>query len=184
MNVSARLEGLATLRREVHRMAAAISSVENGGDAGKDVLAIVADVDAKQADQTFASEGAKSGGKWANLTPDYAAWKRRVKPNRKILTFSGTMRDSLRHLSAEGHIARIRGGVIELGTSNRLAPFHQLGTRHMVKRPPVRKSPAQVDNLKRAIAKGICIALGKRTAGPVSRAARRLAAQLRPDPRA
>lgn len=131
------------------------------------VLPSVGEVDRKQNQQAFATEGSASGAPWAQLTALYAVRKRKLVGTKKILTFSGSMRDSLR-FKRPARIERMADSVtMEFGTSHRLTQFHQEGTPRMVARPPVRKSERQADGLRAAVSaqffKAAADAAGRRT---------------------
>lgn len=185
----------------------ALQSLPSGGPLGKELVKQVGDFDAKQNEQTFASQGAKSGKRWAPLSPAYAAYKSgkrslinelnranrqfpsNLRPKKtpgvgaKILVWSGSMRDSLRHPGNPAHIARLNGDVLELGTRHHLAQYHQEGTPKMPARPPVRKAAVQVYMLKRAIARVLLLGLGKEAGGPLGSYLRALAATVQANPR-
>lgn len=147
-------------------------------------LPAVAKFEAQQAEYGFSTEGAKSGPPWERLSPTYAKRKAKIRPGRKILTFDGHLRNSLRHLSHADHIARHRAPVLEFGTRHRLARYHQNGTARMPARPPVRKSPAQVHHLKLSIGRALLLDLATRLpSGSVRSALSQLAGTMRPNPR-
>jgi phage gpG-like protein len=125
----------------------------------------------------FSSEGRMGRtGQWAPLSPDYAARKYAAVGRRKILVWSGKMRDSFTKLTDE-HIAEaVRVGAnwhLRFGSKNRIAPYHQQeesgGSFHAIRkaarftklaaglggglprRPPIDLSDNQVAQMKGAI---------------------------------
>ncbi len=82
--------------------------------------------------------------KWADLNPDYAAWKRKKGFGTKILVKTGRLRASLALADFDGSIQVINKLSLELGTSVPYAQYHQTGTKNkdgslrMPKREPIR----------------------------------------------
>lgn len=102
-----------------------------GSETRSAMLKRAADVDAVQNAKTFSQErDPRTGRKWMTLDEEnahYAKWKRRNWPGRKMLVWTGRLRDSTRHGSAAGRIVRWKGQVIQLGTGDPLAVKHQEG---------------------------------------------------------
>jgi len=155
--ISIEVEFDARMDRARRALRRAIDKADEAGSSTSDaILADVAQLDRDQNKLSFSPEGKKSGKKWAALSPDYAAEKRRAIGKKNILTYSGSLRDSLRQ---RGGTRRefMKGSVIALGTAHRLARYHQEGTKNMPARPPVRKTGEQVEQLKIRIAKSLLL---------------------------
>lgn len=86
---------------------------------GQDVLGWVAD--------NFRREGIEKP--WARLSPSTIASRR--KGSSRILQDTGKLRQSF--------TSRVSGNAVEVGTVNRVAPYHHFGTRPYVIRPVRRK---------------------------------------------
>lgn len=83
----------------------------------------------------FDSEGSTGKeGKWAPLSPKYAAIKRARYGDQGILTASGSMRRSLTDSNAENAVYDESPLELVLGTRDPKARYHQTGTRKMPKR--------------------------------------------------
>ncbi|WP_428042790.1 phage virion morphogenesis protein [Candidatus Avelusimicrobium fimicolum] len=67
---------------------------------------------------------------WEPLKPEYKTWKSRIVPF-GTLVFSGEMADSFREKGARGNIERIDDFEASYGSSNKLAKYHQYGTKFM-----------------------------------------------------
>src|SRR5262249_1635778 len=81
----------------------------------------------------FGSQGsAGPSGAWAALSPEYAAWKARHGGG-GILQFTRRMMESLTGEGGES-IVDIEPMSLRLGTRNRVAGYHQRGTRRMPQR--------------------------------------------------
>ena len=91
----------------------------------------------------FSTQGAEGGRRWAELSPSYRQWKRRVAPGRKILALSGRLRNSLTRKGGE-HIVRWKRSPlsIELGTKVPYAAAHQRGSTKLPRREPIRLTRA------------------------------------------
>lgn len=107
--------------------------------------------------QTFAAEGAFEGKlQWDKLSERYEKWKRRKYRDQPILVAEGKLRKSLTSRDAEGSHVKIEPRSMEVGTTYRvgrwnLALIHQLGTRFMVPREPVRFSKEQKKRWSRLV---------------------------------
>jgi hypothetical protein len=65
----------------------------------------------------FESQGtATAGGMWKQLSPEYAAWKSRHYPGARILQQRRRLRASFTAKGAEGHVERIHGNTLEIGS--------------------------------------------------------------------
>lgn len=73
------------------------------------------------------------GFAWEALKPKYKAWKARIVPF-GTLVFSGDMADSFRQKGARGNIEEINDFSASYGSRNKLAKYHQYGTRFMPQR--------------------------------------------------
>lgn len=76
---------------------------------------------------------------WAPLQPKYKAWKANIVPF-GTLVFSGEMADSFRQKGARGNIEEINDFSASYGSRNRLARWHQSGTKFMPARPIIFES--------------------------------------------
>jgi len=87
----------------------------------------------------FATEGAVSGNKWKPLSDRYAKWKKKVRPDKKILVFDGGLKSSLTQAGSDEHVAVSyrtgRDWVMKWGTSNRLAAYHGNTSLHNPRLP-------------------------------------------------
>jgi phage gpG-like protein len=104
------------------------------GDAIRDprgYFELAADILREITEEQFASEG---GGRWAPLSPAYAAWKMTQVGARPILTFSGRMRRSLTERGGE-NIREVTNDEMKWGSRVPYAVFHQRGTARMPARP-------------------------------------------------
>jgi phage gpG-like protein len=96
----------------------------------------------------FDSEGAFGGGKWAPLSPAYGAWKAAHYPGKPILVRTGELRRSLTEgpqvTVMEPHLA-IFGSAVEYGQ------YHEEGSAHLPRRPPVQLPAAERREWVRAV---------------------------------
>lgn len=84
----------------------------------------------------FAGEGiGPNRGKWAPLTPGYAAQKEKRYPGQPILVRTGSLRAALTQSDAPFAIRRRAAGGMEFGAAVQYGHYHQLGTVRMVDRP-------------------------------------------------
>jgi Phage virion morphogenesis family len=93
--------------------------------------------------QAFQTQGSSTGPAWAPLSPRYAAWRERHGyGGQGILVRSGQLSSSLINpeRSALG-IFESAPSSLRLGSRRQGALFHQLGTRRMPARPPIRPTP-------------------------------------------
>ena len=74
--------------------------------------------------------------KWKQLSPDYAAWKAKVRPGRPILVFDGHLKESLTGKNAHS-VKKIGKLEAEFGTDLPYAHYHQYGGGRLPKRKPV-----------------------------------------------
>ncbi len=112
-------------------------------------------------EKTFAAEGAFEGKfKWEPLSEKYAAWKASKANkygNQPILVLSGTLKSSLTtrdttgaHVVIEPQMMEV-GSVLRVGKWN-LALLHQMGTKRMPPREPVRFSAEEKKRWSRIVA--------------------------------
>lgn len=92
--------------------------------------------------QDFVLEGSGSGARWAPLSPAYAQWKAERFPNAGILVRSGALKTSLSGPTAPLAVFKPAATSLEIGTTAPGAIYHQLGTRFMPQRPPMRLTGA------------------------------------------
>lgn len=84
--------------------------------------------------------GATRAGRWAPLSPKYAAWKEQHFPHRGLLVQTGKLRDALQGEGPDA-VERIEPHELEVGSSRRVGAWdlgllHQLGRGRL----PVRKA--------------------------------------------
>lgn len=101
----------------------------------------------KQEESVFNYEGKYNDlNMWEPLTEKYNAWKQRKFPGRKVLELTGKLKESLTRKGAEGNIHEITADGMRIGTNLKtkngytLGTLHQLGTKKMVARPPLKLS--------------------------------------------
>lgn len=119
-------EGLRQLQSEMRDVSVAGSPMQ------RDLLKATSKLEAQQGEKLFATQGASAGKPWAPVEkqPEYAKWKRRNYPGKKLLVWTGEqVRDSVGKLSHPDHVARMAGPVLEFGTKNELALKHHRGER-------------------------------------------------------
>lgn len=99
--------------------------------------------------RNFDAEGASEGQKWADLSPKYAAWKRRRWPGRKILVRTGALeRDLTRRPFG---VEQITAHSMRIGTSLPYAKHHQQGAGNLPRRRPFELSAASRDELTKML---------------------------------
>jgi phage gpG-like protein len=97
-------------------------------------------------ERAFGTEGSiLRSGKWAPLSPRYAAWKARHYPGRTILVRTGKLKASLTQPGAEGAIREVTEDGLEIGTSISYARYHQWGTGRMPARLVIDPPPVVVE---------------------------------------
>jgi hypothetical protein len=117
-------------KRELERLrkrtaALLISDRERQGP----ILVALDRVHSQQARRAFTTEGVSTGSAWKPLSKGYAAWKRRVKPGRRILVFSGDMRDRFTLPASANHIREwVRPWTYLFGVASTKAWRHETGT--------------------------------------------------------
>ena len=100
--------------------------------------------------QLFASEGTTGGQTWEPLSEDYAAYKARKFPGRKILQRTGKLRRSLTTKGDSDHVAygytQPRATLV-VGSANEVGAYHAPGVKHNPRLPvrdPIQHTPAQL----------------------------------------
>lgn len=96
----------------------------------------------KRESRLFATEGGSSGSPWQALSPDYADWKKKHYPGRKILARTGALRTALtqrggKHRASffsKPYPAVVVGAGGEPG---RIGSYHVLGEGNLPKRDPI-----------------------------------------------
>jgi len=88
--------------------------------------------------QHFASEGTYAGVRWRVLSPNYARWKAKHYPGKKILQLRGDLYGSLTQPRHASHVFRSGPSFMEFGTSDWKARIHQTGSLKIANRPPRR----------------------------------------------
>lgn len=90
--------------------------------------------EARAAEQ-FDARGNGPSGPWAELTPDYAAWKAGAYPGQPLLERTGNLREAL---TSSLHPAAMRAwsnDTFVFGSTLPYERFHQSGTSKMARRP-------------------------------------------------
>lgn len=85
----------------------------------------------------FASVGAEGGAQWAELKPEYAAWKEVHYPGTQILHRAGALESSLTSPNDPNTVRIEERKTLTLGTRIPYALFHQVGTSRMPARPEI-----------------------------------------------
>lgn len=96
-------------------------------------LAVVADDLREMIAEQFATEGAAGGTPWAPLAASTLKKKRETR--RGILNVTGALLASLTEAGSPGHVEKVDGRQLLLGSALPYATFHQTGTRRMPARP-------------------------------------------------
>ena len=103
------------------------------GDYAGPVLVLMGQLHREQQHGIFQSEGATgAGGRWAALSPPYAAKKRKLFSRRKILHLSGDMRTRFLSPTNPAYVQRFvprgtSGGVFQFGAHSDVAAAHLAG---------------------------------------------------------
>jgi hypothetical protein len=111
----------------------------------------------RQFRQAFTTEGATSGSRWPDLSPRYAAWKRKVRPGRKILVFSGDTRERFLMPTNSAHVRQfIPPFTYRFGAASEKAWRHEYGVGEGKQRLPVRsvvrKTANDIKSFQRVLA--------------------------------
>lgn len=104
------------------------------------------------ADQNFSVGKRPLGGPWAKLSPNYAAYKKVVRPGRPILTFDGPLSASLGTARGPGAIRETSDKKLRYGTSIFYAAYHNRGTENM---PARQVLPVNGKQLQALVAKAV-----------------------------
>jgi phage gpG-like protein len=99
----------------------------------------------------FATEGLATGGSWARLTPLYEVVKAKRFPGQPILTATGRLRAGMTSPDGPDSVWKPGEKSIDVGTTDPIASFHQLGTPHMKARPILRMQPETMAYLGREL---------------------------------
>lgn len=88
--------------------------------------------------EQFAARGkGPHAGTWAPLSARYAEWKARNFPGKGVLERSGRLMEALTQSNSPFAKRVASGDTFDFGTAGvPYASFHQVGTQHMVDRPP------------------------------------------------
>jgi phage gpG-like protein len=98
----------------------------------------------EQEARRFSTENALGpAGKWAALSPGYAAWKAKRYPGAKILERTGALRASLVG-DGNGSVVVTLPNAVFIGSNVPYAQYHQTGTGSMPARPPINPSDRDV----------------------------------------
>lgn len=94
--------------------------------------------------EMFSNQGADNkAGQWAELTPEYRAWKNKHYPGRPIMVLTGELQKSLigkGNNSIAYPVIKPKSSKIKLGTNIIYAEYHQKGIRSGRKRKLKRKT--------------------------------------------
>jgi len=115
------------------------------GDMRGPILTRVSQAHRRHERRIFATEGGESGrGRWPALSPGYAAIKRRKVPGKKILVWSGDMKDRFISASRSEYIEEFvpegAGGTILLGARSLIATYHFQGADETRRSKPGRRT--------------------------------------------
>lgn len=104
-------------------------------------------------EEAFDSEGSSTaGGRWANLTPAYAARKARLFPGKRILEAEGALRDSL--TGGPGGRVTMRPMSLLIESTVPYGSFHQEGDG-LIRRAPWLPTNRNAFRIADVIAKGM-----------------------------
>jgi phage gpG-like protein len=116
--------------------------------------------------ELFDTEGAAgasgASGRWAPLTPQYAARKLQLRPGARILELTGQLRRSLTQPNARFSMRQVKEEELLIGTNDPKAAFHFHGTRRMVARPPVSLTAEQSNRITKVLRDGLIDVVKKR----------------------
>lgn len=85
----------------------------------------------------FETEGGLWRSGWPALSPEYATWKARHYPGKKILELTGRLKASLTGKGPGSVEDLSHPDWMKIGTAVPYAIYHQTGTRRMPARPPL-----------------------------------------------
>jgi phage gpG-like protein len=101
----------------------------------------------------FRTEGSFQGRtKWPALSQNYEDWKEAMYPGMKILELEGPLKNSLIS-KGTNYVERMGTHILEIGTRDPKAFYHQQGTRKMPPRPPVSVNDKQKNRWIKIIVK-------------------------------
>lgn len=108
--------------------------------------------------QQFSTEGDSGGERWQSLSPEYEKRKKKLRPGRKILVWDGPLRASLARKGGE-HIAdwfrNTDRFFIQLGSRNRIGPYHEAGGRNLPRRSMLQMTEHQSQTLMKKISSAL-----------------------------
>ena len=88
----------------------------------------------------FDSEGSRGlTGAWQSLSPQYASWKEKKYPGRPIMVLTGNLKESLTKANHTNAIYRAKPQSMEIGTNDKKAQWHFLGSGRLPKPPNARR---------------------------------------------
>lgn len=105
-----------------------------------------------KADEGFKAGRRPMGNSWAKLSPNYAAYKKVVRPGRPILTFDGDLAASLGTARGAGAIRETSDKKLRYGTTIYYAGYHNRGTETM---PARQVLPVNGKQLQALVAKAV-----------------------------
>lgn len=123
------------VERDAAQVNVALRAIENRARDARQAFERMSESFIRMERKQFASEGGYGSGRWAPLSPAYAARKRIEYPSTPILVATGTLRRSL--TGGDGYISFIESDRAVFGSDVPYAGFHQSGTATMPARPPV-----------------------------------------------
>ncbi len=124
--------GLRRLRAAFERGGAELANL------GKHVFPRVVPALEAAAAAQFDGEGVGTTGRWAQLSPKYAAWKAKHFPGAPILQRTRALMAGLTDSSATTARREVSNDALSFGTAGvGYASFHQTGTQKMPARPPI-----------------------------------------------
>ena len=131
------VDGEDQVRRSFSRFADAIKDFS---PAFKEIAEDFKEIEKRQ----FDTEGVYGSGGWRHLSPNYATWKHKYHPGKKILELSGLLKESLESENPYT-IKEIQPQQMKLGTKINYAIYHQRGTLRMPARPVIKLTEADKD---------------------------------------
>lgn len=122
----------------------------------RDVWPAVAEAFYEIETEQFNSQGSKgASGKWAPLSPAYAAYKAKAFPGEPILQATHSMVNSLTSPEALDSIFRVDPMELVIGSKAPYALAHQTGGGRLPARPPISLSENDKRKLQKAIQAGL-----------------------------
>ncbi|MDO4776308.1 MAG: phage virion morphogenesis protein [Cardiobacteriaceae bacterium] len=112
---------MATLNINDPRIIAYLEDLARAGFLDKAVWKTIGEALLRSTKKRYAKQQAPDGTRWAPLSPQYAAWKKRHKKGRKILKLEGEMRNTLNYQAGDASVA--------IGSDREYSSIHQFGGR-------------------------------------------------------